>query len=117
MRNAVYIAGPMSGYENFNKDSFFQAEKYLRSMGFEIIGNPAAWDIAEYGADILVNKTGDVAESAAKGFDLRSTMAKDLAFVCKVATHIFMLKGWEHSKGARAEHAAATSVGVEVIYQ
>jgi hypothetical protein len=30
---------------------------------------------------------------------------------------IYMLRGWEQSKGARAEHAVAVWIGLEIIYQ
>lgn len=32
-------------------------------------------------------------------------------------THIYMLRGWENSKGATAEHAVAKWIGLEIIYQ
>ena len=36
----IFISGPMTGYENFNKDAFNQAERYLKSLGFSVF-NPA----------------------------------------------------------------------------
>ena len=30
---------------------------------------------------------------------------------------IYMLRGWENSKGARAEHAVAVWVGLDIMYQ
>jgi Domain of unknown function (DUF4406) len=115
---SVYIAGPMSGYKNFNFDSFFAAEKYLKSLGFDEIGNPARWDHETYGEKVNQSETGSLAEASENaGFDLRKTLNKDLSFLCTNATHIFMLKGWENSKGARAEHATANALGLDVIYQ
>lgn len=36
----VYIAGPMSGIENYNRDAFAAAEKRLRELGYKVL-NPA----------------------------------------------------------------------------
>ena len=38
----------------------------------------------------------------------------DAIFQCEM---IYMLRGWENSKGARAEHALANWIGLEIIYQ
>ncbi|ECE8819412.1 DUF4406 domain-containing protein, partial [Salmonella enterica subsp. enterica serovar Reading] len=36
----VYIAGPMTGYENFNREAFHRAEKALKREGHTVL-NPA----------------------------------------------------------------------------
>ena len=42
MGDKVYIAGPMSGYEEFNFPAFNKAEELLRkSYGYEHVVNPA----------------------------------------------------------------------------
>lgn len=118
MKTAIYIAGPMTGYENFNFPAFDHAEKYLRSMGYEDIGNPARWDRETYGNKIQENTRGDVTKAVIDtGFDLRKTLNKDLSWLCTTATDIFMMMGWENSKGARAEHATAVALGLGVQYQ
>ena len=35
----VYLAGPMSGIEGYNRDAFAKAEKELRKLGYKVI-NP-----------------------------------------------------------------------------
>lgn len=40
MSIALYIAGPMSGYEGFNYPAFFDAEKVLADLGYLVL-NPA----------------------------------------------------------------------------
>ncbi len=104
----IYIAGPMTGYKEFNFPAFHKAANDLRLQGHEVF-NPAEADIAEYGVDISKGNDTGCQEKAAKehGFDLRKALADDLAYICLQADAIYMLKGWEYSKGANAEHATA----------
>lgn len=115
----IYIAGPMTGHKDFNRDAFYDAEKYLTSMGYDIndIGNPARFDEVNYSADVLISETGAMEDSIAKGFDFRKTFNQDLSFLCEKAGAIYMLYGWERSGGARAEHAVASALRLEIIYQ
>lgn len=47
----------------------------------------------------------------------RARVAEDLAWICRHADAVYLLKGWEGSKGERAEKAAAEALGLMVIYQ
>jgi hypothetical protein len=40
-----------------------------------------------------------------------------LAWICKEADAVYLLKGWEKSKGALAEKATAEALGLEVMYE
>ncbi len=40
MRVRIYIAGPMTGYENFNREAFHKAEEALKQEGHTVL-NPA----------------------------------------------------------------------------
>jgi len=54
------------------------------------------------------------------GWDERtplSAIAPVLLNTLMLCTHIYMLRGWERSKGARAEHAVAVWIGLEIMYQ
>lgn len=135
MSKNLYIAGPMTGYPNFNFDAFMAAEEEFKEYGYDVdyighddnpivtyfdeIFNPARKDIETYGDKIHTdNATGDAKLAADKhGFSLRDALGKDLAFICSKATHIYMLKGWEKSRGATAEHATAVALGLEIVYQ
>jgi len=90
----VYICGPMRGYPNFNKDAFYRAEEMLLSEGYQVI-NPAR------------NPTG---------LTQREYMQIDVQYVF-TATHLYMLKGWEESYGARVEHALGEYLGLSIIYE
>jgi hypothetical protein len=118
MTHSTYIAGPMTGLPNFNFPAFNAAAKHLRSQGHTVF-NPAERDIERHGGvDISAdNHAGDPALAVKQhGFSLREALADDTAFICKQATAIAMLPGWENSKGARAEHALAVALGLVVIY-
>lgn len=112
----AYLAGPMRSIPLFNFPAFNAAAAKLRSEGW-IVFNPAEKDNERHGTDISAgNATGDE-KIAAKdhGFNLREALALDLDFICREADAIFMLPGWQASKGATAERATAIALGLEVI--
>lgn len=125
----VYIAGPMRGYPEFNFPAFFAAEELIKdglleefNPAPEVIFNPARRDIEHHGVDFSKGNLSGDEEKAKKdyGFDIREALYADLAFITKEATHMYMLKGWEFSSGAKAEHAAAVALGkdkVKIIYE
>jgi len=114
----IYIAGPMTGIPEFNFPAFHRAANDLRLQGHEVF-SPAEHDIAVHGVDISKGNEAGCQDKAAKdhGFDLRKALAVDLAYICLHADAIYMLKGWEYSKGANAEHAAAKALGLQIIYE
>ena len=117
-KNKIYIAGPMRGYPQFNFPAFYAAGDYFKSIGWEVF-NPAQKDDEKYGNEMATtNLTGDEDEAAEEhGFCLRTALAMDLNWICKEATHIYMLKGWEKSRGAMAEHATAIALGHTIMYE
>lgn len=111
----IYIAGPMRNYPEFNFPAFHAAAAQLRAEGHEVF-SPAERDIERDGVDWGTEvKSGDLAEATSKGFDLRVALGDDLAWICKEATAVAMLPGWEKSKGATAERATAIALGLEII--
>jgi hypothetical protein len=90
----IYISGPMTGYENFNREAFMEAEKKLVSE--YIVINPAK------------NKIEDGEWIDYMRMDIRQLMDADC---------IYMLKGWVKSKGARLEKHIAVELGLEMNYQ
>lgn len=119
MAKSIYIAGPMSGYPEFNFPAFFAAEDTLRHEGF-IVFNPAAKD-AEYNLDEEACKTGDHELVTEKGFDFKKAYLWDVEKVIE-SDGIYMLKGWEYSPGACGEHAVAVAMkkwnkDYEIIYE
>jgi nucleoside 2-deoxyribosyltransferase len=90
----IYIAGPMTGYENFNRDSFNSAANCCLDNGAVPL-NPA----------ILPD-------------GLTQGQYMDICFaMIRAADAIYLLKGYEESKGAMAELAYAEKLELEIIEQ
>ena len=92
----VYIAGPMTSLQGLNFPAFHEAASRLRGQGFEVV-NPA---------EINPDHAMPWAEC----------MRRDIAelVTCDV---IYLLPGWESSKGATLEHHIATRLGLAVIVE
>ena len=90
----IYIAGPMQGYENFNRPAFNDAVTVLLMQGY-IALSPA----------ILPD-----------GLTQAEYMQIDLAML-QCCDAIYMLKGWEESAGAMAELSLAMKLGLKVIHE
>lgn len=102
--DTVYIAGPMTGKPNYNFQAFNEAESYLRNTYSCRVCNPA-----NFGALILrhVSRTETVYELA-----IDITME-----ALKLCTKIYLLNGWEDSKGAIREVAYAIRNNMQIIKQ
>jgi hypothetical protein len=113
----IYVAGPMRGIPEFNFPAFNAAAAALRAEGHHVF-NPAERDNERHGKDISAGNAAGDEELAAKqhGFDLRVALAEDADWICRHATAIALLPGWESSKGAKAELALATALGHQIIY-
>ncbi|BBM66336.1 hypothetical protein VA249_29820 [Vibrio alfacsensis] len=90
----VYIAGPMTGLPEVNKPAFFAKEAELKQEGKTVL-NPA----------ILPD-----------GMSWEEYMHICIPMV-QVADEIYMLRGWESSRGAVWEHQEAMATGKSVIYE
>ena len=104
--NSVYISGPMTGYPDLNKKAFDEAEKYL--MARDDLGS-------------VVNPI-KLSESVERRFYLSdkshyyACMKQDIVAIMD-CNSVYMLKGWEHSKGAMLEHQVAVFFNKNIIYQ
>lgn len=86
-KSKVYIAGGMTGIPDFNHPAFFAAEGYLAGLGFDVF-NPARID----------NGSTDRPYE----FYIREAVK----MLCQCGS-IYLLEGWEKSRGARAEEHLA----------
>lgn len=96
----VYLAGPMSGYEDYNFPAFNSASKFLRSKG-DFVFSPAENDYLLYGKDFL-----DHPERAS----FAKCMEDDLRWICRYAEAIALLPGWERSTGVKVEKALSDAL-------
>ena len=101
----VYLAGPMSGYVDYNFPAFNTAANKLRADGHYVF-SPAENDYLLYGNDFL-----DHPETAS----YRKCLEDDLRWICRYAEVIALLPGWEKSAGVKAEKALADCLKLEVI--
>lgn len=100
-KKLVYVAGPMTGYPEFNFPAFNAAAHKLRSQGFEVI-NPAELDAEDLNSD----------GTAAHAWEYY--LRRDLRVLLDCDA-IFLLPGWAASKGASLELHIAKHLGMEVM--
>lgn len=117
-KKVVYIAGPMRGIKWFNFPAFDMARDELKEQGFEVV-SPADLD-REIGFDpwdVEDPDEYDWMDLETVGFSIRDAIKRDIDALRDRCSHIYMLDGWEDSKGARAEKAMAEWMGLEVMFQ
>lgn len=98
-KKLVYIAGPITGIPNDNREAFYEAQKILELLGFAVINvfeiqkgqDMSKWTWINY---IL--------------FDLPYLAQCDL---------VFFLKGWEKSYGAIIEMLVAFKLGKDIAFE
>jgi hypothetical protein len=108
----IYVAGPMTGIEGYNFPAFFEAADALHEGGWTVF-NPAQHDLDVHGTMENLTRAFELDRDG----NLRSCLAWDLNIICSECDAVYMLPGWENSKGARAEHATAIALGLQVIYE
>lgn len=95
MKTRIYISGPISGYDlDERRKTFRQAANYLSILGLEPV-NPF---------DNGLDQPGVLEQH------MRADLQELLSCDC-----IYMLHGWEKSRGARLELDVAVACGIKVI--
>lgn len=117
----LYIAGPMTGKEQFNFPLFDKVRDIYETIGFNVF-SPADHDRKLLGREKDWLPTDEHHEGEWKYWDvpnapgLRKMLGDDLLWIAENADAIVMLPGWENSKGAKAEWALAHALGLEISY-
>ena len=97
----IYIAGQMAGLPDLNFPAFYAAEKRLEAAGWKSV-NPARFNHV-FGAE-------------PKGRLLDAVCESERAAIPHLDA-IYLLKGWEKSKGAKRELFVALQHDLEVIVE
>jgi len=110
VKKSIFISGPMTDIPEHNYPEFARVEEALQSMGWEVV-NPVKFN-QEY-------DHGDVEGwdwLATHPLDLRECFQKEWDAVRRCDA-IFLLDGWQDSRGARAEVAEALKHNKEIHLQ
>ena len=114
----IYVSGKMTGVPDHNRTAFDAAAKRLREQGHFVI-NPhdltpifgTAEEITEaFVAAYTINEYMPEARLA------RAVMSADLAAV-RSCDAIYLLRGWETSRGAKRELAEAIAHGLTIMQE
>ena len=100
----IYIAGPMSGYPGLNWEAFDRKERELTAAGWECV-NPATLD-REIGVD--PDNVGEYDYEDAAGRDIKALQTCDA---------IYLMAGFQFSKGACWERSLAKHWGLKRYYE
>lgn len=102
-KKTIYIAGPMTGIDDYNKPAFDRAAKQIKEV----------WK----GTNL---PTSVISPSTNFGGDQTLTHAQYMRYSIHqllIVDAVYMLDGWEFSKGAVCEHTVAQSLGLDIYYE
>ena len=110
----VYVSGAITPTAEFpsieeNSRRFYDKTFELFMEGFSVYCPRQAWmdDHPIYGKVLTTDKYGDLYEKI---------LAMDMEIIRRVDA-LYMMRGWEHSKGAKREHDYALSLSLPVSYE
>jgi hypothetical protein len=109
-----YIAGPMRGLPELNFPAFDAAKDFLIAQGLNVI-SPADMD-REHGEEPVANGVQPSYIYAQRDTQALIRLAEDNEKF-GLQNGIYMLRGWQASKGASAEHQLAQWLGLDIVYQ
>ena len=102
-KKTIYIAGPMTGIEDYNRAAFDRAAKQIKQMwkGTALpttVINPAR----NYGG------YQGLTHARYMRYSIHQLLIVDA---------VYMLNNWELSEGATVEHTIAKSLGLDIYYE
>lgn len=108
----AYVSGPMTKADNHGYPAFIKVAQRLRGKGLFVL-NPAEGGPSE--AEVLrhadEHRTKDFRETPMYA----KLMTRDIGFVL-MSDMLFMLPGWNDSRGAQMEHNVAVICGKDIVY-
>ena len=96
MKGKIYISGAITGTTDY-MERFKAAEEKLWQQGYEVV-NPAA-------VNSMLPESTDYEEYMQMSF-----------LMMDMCTHIYMMPGWQKSRGANREYGYALGKGMEVVF-
>lgn len=116
----IYCSGPITNIPDHNRAAFDAAAKRLREQGHFVI-NPAELSLTFGTADAVARSFNDLYDKQERHICrpdswtrlAQCVMDADLAAV-RSCDAIYLLRGWENSRGAKKELAEAVRCGLEV---
>jgi len=99
----IFISGPMTGIEDYNFPAFNKTEDALSSLGHDVV-NPVKICMKYEKERVLADRA------------IFDRMVQEELDELETCDAIYMLPGWESSKGALKEHDSALAHGIEVLY-
>lgn len=94
----VYVCGPMTGYEDFNRKEFDRVTSLVRMEGATAV------------SPVELNTENGVFPCR----DWHGAMRVDIAALMGCDS-IVLLEGWEKSSGATLEHSLALQLGIKIF--
>jgi hypothetical protein len=104
----------MRGIPYYNFPAFDKVAAMLRGQGC-LVWSPADAD-REVGFDAMKLPADTDWNQIPPQFDFQECVTRDITAI-RHSTDVFMLAGWESSVGARAEHALAEWLGLQISYE
>ena len=115
----IYLSGPMTGLSDLNRPAFDAAEKRLTAQGHFVINPHRISELFGTAAEIAKAFQSHYYEESRHPFAeaiYESVMSADLAAV-RSCDAIYLLRGWESSRGAKKELAKALAHGLQVMQE
>lgn len=102
--NKVYLAGPMTGLPQFNFPLFDRTATKLREQGYDVT-SPAELDSPAHRKAALASSDGSPTHYESETNDTwGQLLARDVLLIADDGIEgIFVLPGWQRSRGARLE--------------
>ena len=128
MNNRIYLSGPITGIPDF-KDNFKQARFQLQEAIRSCIAHRSCRysDCPFYDRNFILGCTiveispdnPEFVNPADFDLDGRSWLICMVVCVARLlpCSHVYMLRGWQNSRGARIEHRIAQLFNKRIIYQ
>jgi hypothetical protein len=106
----LYIAGPMTGYPQFNIPAFDEMAALLREQGYDVV-SPAELDDPEIRAISLLSPDGNIDTLTTHGQSFGDFLARDVKMLADDGIDsVVVLPGWAKSRGARLETFVANAI-------